>query len=64
MPDIDKLHFDALVIWRSVVNGAPYDESALGVYRWEFPKSTWFQRRLNQVRHGGHNEAQPKDSNS
>lgn len=50
MPELDKLHFDPLVIWQSRVNGAPYDGDKLPPYRWEWPSSTWLQRRLEQVR--------------
>lgn len=39
------------VITRSRVNdGYYYDEDRLPVFRWEWPKDTWFQARLDYAR--------------
>jgi len=41
------------VIFRvSKVNGGNYDEDLLPVQKWEWPRGTWFQRRLRHLRNG------------
>ncbi len=44
------LSFWQLVFSRSKVNGAPYDGEEPQRYKWEWPKDTYFQRRLHYLR--------------
>ena len=37
------------IFLQSKANGAPYNGDALDQYKWEWPKGTYFQRRLYQT---------------
>jgi hypothetical protein len=41
-----------LIFRVSKVNGDSYDEDRLPVQNWEWPRGTWFQRRLRYLRNG------------
>jgi hypothetical protein len=45
-----KPSFWQLVFLQSKVNGAPYDGEKLPGHNWNWPKDTYFQRRLRYVR--------------
>ena len=46
----EKPSFWQLVFSQSKVNGAPYYGEMLPGRNWEWPKDTYFQRRLRQAR--------------
>jgi hypothetical protein len=41
-----------LIFQVSRVNGESYDEDRLPIQNWEWPRGTWFQRRLRHLRNG------------
>ena len=48
--DSHKPSFWQLVFSRSIVNGAPYTGEQLLGYNWTWPKDTYLQRRLRELR--------------
>ena len=45
-----KLSSWQLIFLQSKVNGAPYNGEALPGQSWDWPKDTYFQRRLQQIK--------------
>ena len=51
-----------LIFRGSKVNGNRYDGDRLPVQNWDWPRGTWFQRRLRHLRNGyGHFTRTPAD---
>jgi len=48
--ELDKPTFWQMVFAQSKANGAPYIEEQLPGTNWEWPKDTYFQRRLQKLR--------------
>jgi hypothetical protein len=48
--DIDKPSFWQLVFSQSRVNGAPYGGEQLPGRNWNWPKDTYLQRRLRELK--------------
>ena len=48
--ELEKPSFWQLVFSQSKANGAPYIGEELPGRNWEWPRNTYFQRRLRQVR--------------
>jgi hypothetical protein len=48
--ELEKPSYWQLVFAQSKVNGAPYNGEALPGMIWDWPKDTYFQRRLRQTR--------------
>jgi hypothetical protein len=46
----EKPSFWQLVFQQSKVNGGAYDGENLPGYNWNWPRNTYFQRRLRQAR--------------
>ncbi len=44
--ELERLSFWQLVFFRSKANGAPYEGDQLPRSEWEWPKDTYFRRRL------------------
>jgi hypothetical protein len=38
------------IFYLSVINGAKNYQERLGENRWEFPRDTWFQKRLQELK--------------
>ena len=38
------------IFFQSPVNGGCYEEDELTQQNWDWPKATWFQARLDQIR--------------
>ena len=49
-PQFEKLSSWQLIFLQSKVNGAPYNGEALLGQRWDWPKDTYFQRRLHRIK--------------
>ena len=45
-----KLTSWQLIFLQNKVNGAPYNGEALPGQSWDWPKDTYFQRRLQQIK--------------
>ena len=45
-----KLSSWQLIFLQSKVNGAPYNGEALPGQSWDWPKDTYFRRRLHQIK--------------
>ena len=48
--ELDKRTFWQMVFAQSKANGAPYSGEQLPGSNWEWPKDTYFQRRLQKLR--------------
>ena len=48
--EVDKSTFWQMVFSQSKANGAPYKGDDLPGINWEWPKDTYFQRRLQKLR--------------
>lgn len=48
--EIEKPSFWQLVFLHSKVNGAPYEGENLAGRSWNWPKNTYLQRRLKEIR--------------
>ncbi len=48
--ELEKASFWQLVFSRSIVNGAPYTGEQLLGHNWNWPKDTYLQRRLRELR--------------
>ncbi|HWO40791.1 MAG TPA: hypothetical protein VNO43_03200 [Candidatus Eisenbacteria bacterium] len=48
--EMEKPSFWQLVFLHSKVNGAPYDGEKLASRSWDWPKDTYLQRRLKEIR--------------
>jgi hypothetical protein len=48
-----------LIFLQSKVNGAAYRGEKLPQYKWGWPKDTWLQNRLAQIRNLTRQQAQP-----
>ena len=48
--DTEKLSFWQTVFVQSKANGAHYKGEHLPGYKWDWPKDTYLQRRLRQIR--------------
>jgi hypothetical protein len=48
--DLPKRSFWQQVFLRSIINGAPYSGDQLPGRNWSWPKDTYLQRRLREVR--------------
>jgi len=49
-PQLEKLSSWQLIFLQSKVNGAPYKGEALPNQSWDWPKDTYFQRRLHRIK--------------
>jgi hypothetical protein len=49
-PSLRKLTDWQRIFLQSKVNGAPYNDGALDRYKWDWPKETYFQRRLYRLK--------------
>jgi hypothetical protein len=45
-----KASYWQLIFLQSKVNGAPYNGEALPGRNWDWPKDTYFQRRLHRIK--------------
>ncbi len=46
----EELSYWQLIFLQSKVNGCFYNEEELPLTNWHWPKNTWFQERLSQLR--------------
>jgi hypothetical protein len=46
------MNFWVLIFRQSRVNYATYDGDRLPALNWDWPRGTWFQKRLQQLRKG------------
>jgi hypothetical protein len=53
-----------LIFRQSQVNYATYDGDRLPALNWDWPRGTWFQKRLRQLRNGdrSYRQAFPEES--
>jgi hypothetical protein len=49
-PQLKKTSYWQLIFLQSKVNGAPYKGEALPGQSWNWPRDTYFQRRLNLIK--------------
>ena len=47
---LKKPRYWQLIFLQSKVNGAPYNGEALPGRNWDWPKDTYFQRRLHRIK--------------